>query len=407
MEVLLKGGLRAGDAHGIVHVVAALLLIGRPGILGDGAGVAQQVGGVLGLILAHRGGLDLHPPEVQLLHPGDEVHIHILGKVVGGPVRDPAAVVELIQHPGHRPGVPRVHIPQVQGGHGLSRRPGRLLIHRPLALDVQIPAHLAQQLLGGGQAVGLGLFPGLLLLPEAHQGQQAVPQAGLLLLGGVLLRDLPLRQLLRVLDPPHVDRQTAQTGHLILRLPRFIGGGGVKGVLLRIGEGRRGGDGQGVRPGHPLLPGHLDQGEQIGAALLRLSHPAHVQGHLIGDLIGDQHLSVPVQDQPPAGGDVLDLGHPGHRLGGVLRPVGVLDAVQVGAQKGEQQGQHQHHAPDPTVKLLGIQGSHHLLSRGSPPASGQLGAAHPPVDPAEDPIDHGGPAQGEDHLRHSDLEQHV
>ena len=40
VEVLLKGGLRAGDAHGIVHVVAALLLIGRPGILGDGAGVA-------------------------------------------------------------------------------------------------------------------------------------------------------------------------------------------------------------------------------------------------------------------------------------------------------------------------------------------------------------------------------
>ncbi len=49
-EIGLEGGLRTGDAHVVVHGVPALFLVGGPRFTGNGAGVAQQMGGVISVL---------------------------------------------------------------------------------------------------------------------------------------------------------------------------------------------------------------------------------------------------------------------------------------------------------------------------------------------------------------------
>ena len=177
MEIALKGQLGPLPTHVVVLGVALVqpqVVVHLVGL--HGGHPAQQMGGELGLSLAHRGGLNLHPFDSQLFHPGDEVHVHILGEVIGRPVGNPTAVVELVEHPRHRPGVGRRHVPDVQGGHRLAALLRRRLVHRALAFHAEAFAHHPQQLLGGGQLIGLRLLlRGLLLLTHTEEVHDLVP----------------------------------------------------------------------------------------------------------------------------------------------------------------------------------------------------------------------------------------
>ena len=148
------------------------------------------MGGVLGVILAHTGGLDLYAGQIQLLHPGDEVDAHIGGEGVGRPAVDAGAVVQFIENTGDGAGVGGVHVPDVQGGHGLPVGLGLLFVHLAVSGNVKALAHLAQQFLRCGQAIGLFLLGFLLTAAHAEEGFDLVHQTGFLLgatVRGVLL----------------------------------------------------------------------------------------------------------------------------------------------------------------------------------------------------------------------------
>ena len=99
MEILLKGQLHAFSAHLGIHGIAKGLvgvLIGFGRHLG---GVAQQMGGIGGLVFPHRGGLDDHAGDAKLDHGGKSLGIHILRQhiVVQRHILD-GAQLQLIAH---------------------------------------------------------------------------------------------------------------------------------------------------------------------------------------------------------------------------------------------------------------------------------------------------------------------
>ena len=85
-------------------------------------------------------------------------------------------------------------------------------------------------------------------------------------------------------------------------------------------------------------------------------HHRGVQGDLIGDLIGNQHASIAIQNIASGGGDGLGVGNFGS---GTLGPVGAVDhlgIVQNRAQEKKHDEQQGDQRPAAAGKLTVIQG---------------------------------------------------
>ena len=81
VEIFFKGALRARDANDARERVAVLVLIVVPVL--NAAGVAEDVGGIVGLIDAHGRGIHLHAGIVAILDEGNERNIHVARKFEG------------------------------------------------------------------------------------------------------------------------------------------------------------------------------------------------------------------------------------------------------------------------------------------------------------------------------------
>ena len=79
VEIILEGGFHPGTAHNGIHGVA-LVQIFLEALLGDAAHIAQDMGGVGGVVLPGGDGVNDHAGEGVLLHLGDEADVHILGE---------------------------------------------------------------------------------------------------------------------------------------------------------------------------------------------------------------------------------------------------------------------------------------------------------------------------------------
>ena len=222
-------------------------------------------------------------------------------------------------------------------------------IHRPLPGDAVAGAQLAEQALGVQEGLGgLGLLGGG-LAAALDEGLDFVHQAGLLRSGGLLLRR---RVQGGVVHPLLLYREAAQIGQPLGGVVVLVPDNGVVGQAgLKLERGGSG-DGQAVRPLHPLVPGDVYQVQEDGVAVV--SHQLQVQRDLIDHLVGHQHLTVTVQNLPPGGGDRLVLGDFLLGLRVVFVAVVDLEVIQRGPHAGDHQGQKQYHGPHPAVKLLGI-----------------------------------------------------
>ena len=81
VEIVFKRIFHAGDADGARKRVAVLILIIVPVL--NAAGVAEDVGGVVGLVNAHGRGIHLHAGIVAILDEGNERNIHVARKFEG------------------------------------------------------------------------------------------------------------------------------------------------------------------------------------------------------------------------------------------------------------------------------------------------------------------------------------
>ena len=81
VEIVFKRIFHAGDADGARERVAVLILIIVPVL--NAAGVAEDVGGVVGLIDAHGRGVHLHAGIVAILDERNERNIHVARKFEG------------------------------------------------------------------------------------------------------------------------------------------------------------------------------------------------------------------------------------------------------------------------------------------------------------------------------------
>ena len=262
----------------------------------DGPDPAQDVGGVVGVVLPH--GLAVHhrTGEATVVEQGDELRRYVLRQEVGhrGGVPLQRAQAQLIEDPQHHPGL-------------------RL---RKVLRDAELPAHQPHQVLrrqagGGGQLERLHQLP-------AHQGQ----------LG--LLRDLrrgPVSVPQEVLEPEP------------LGAPRLLEGVGVRPAL---------GHGQPVLPDDALLPEQLQKpqhgpGHALGVDRVPLRgdevrlvrHQVRIEAHGIDLPVGDQHLPVPVRDLSPEGLHLLGGGDLGGGFGPVVRPVDDLGVVEDAHEKDQ------------------------------------------------------------------------
>ena len=320
------------------------------------------MGGISGVVLADGGGLDVHPGQVQLLHPGDKVDVHIGGKdVLGGDIDLLGAQVQLIEHSGHRPGVLGGHAADVQVGDGLAVFLGFFAVQRPFALDAEALAHLAQQPLGVGQGLGglrrLGEL--LRLFAEAKKGFGPIQKTGLL--GRRTLLRL-LRGLCGVLNPLHFHTQPAQPGKGLYHIALVVLFGDKIGLAGGKGEGGSLGNGQAVGPLHPLRPGGLNQGHEDRVPLaLVLPHQLGIQPHLVNHFVRHQHLAVSVIEIPPGGGDGLLLSDLLLGLPAVAFAVVDLQVIQGGAHSCNHQSQQQHNGPRPAMKLFGVHWASFML----------------------------------------------
>ena len=81
VKIVFKRIFHAGDADGARERVAVLILIIVPVL--NAAGVAEDVGGIVGLIDAHGRGVHLHAGIVAVLDEGNERNIHVARKFEG------------------------------------------------------------------------------------------------------------------------------------------------------------------------------------------------------------------------------------------------------------------------------------------------------------------------------------
>ena len=170
VEIFLKGVFHAVLADvGVERVV--LVGVSFPFLRRQLAGVAEQVGGVLGLVFAHIGRGDLKAGDVLLHEIGEQRHGNVLGKHIGGGV-DIEAVVDLIAHADDAPGVlgvvlaadavARAHCREDLHGAGVERHIVRVEPrHEHILLQRVHLGELKRRRFRDGQRVGVGVAEAL------------------------------------------------------------------------------------------------------------------------------------------------------------------------------------------------------------------------------------------------------
>ena len=322
-EVLLKGGLRAGDADGVAGPVAFFFQF--VGIVGDGTHQPQHMGGVSGFVGAGGGAADLRPLKRPVADEGAKFHIHVFHQNVGIVVG--------------------AQLPQLQFVPDTQNQPGVLL--GTGGIHVHILPHPLQQLGRGDaglQQQGVGKGRGLCLLQQIR-----------ILGGGGVQRGFSLGRLLQQGGiPADIGSQQFPGG---LQIPEI----GEKVALLGIGQGVhreaggvRLGEGEIILPVHPLFPAQLQQPQDGGILILPGFQQGGVKGQAVGILVGNKRPAGAVCDDAPGGRDGF---HPGDGLGGLGKIVLVVNHLniekhhQIDAQHGQRQcGEH----PEPVelVRLL-------------------------------------------------------
>ena len=323
-EVGLKGLLHPVPAHGVLHVVLVVgggilsrvpdrLPVGVEGVqllrALDGPGAAQNVGGVVGIVLPDGPGLHHHAVEAAVVEQGDEVHRHILRENIGGHIEAVAhqpAQLQLVEDPQHQPGL-LLGAPQVR------------------VLQAEVRPHQIHQGLGGELAVHR---PQLGLKGGAHGWVGSLGSD--LTVGPPVLRQVPL--------------EAAALG----------GGGGGSGV----DEGLRPGEGEGVGPLHAAgltladQPQHRPGHRLVVALALRRLDQIRVDGDGVALPVAHQHLAVAVGDDPPGrlhrlrGGDLG--GGPG-QVGVVVHHLGVVEHRN---EQPQAQGENPHQNAGAEMKLF-------------------------------------------------------
>jgi hypothetical protein len=149
VQILLERELRAGLAdervHGVALVLVGLVLVGV-----HGADEAQQVRGVLGVVLAHGAGFDHDAGHAQLHDGGQILRVHVgRERVVLEPHAVDAAQLELVAH--------REHLVD--------------LLRRPVVGDLVVRAQVAHERRGGDVGVVVVVLQELaeVALPDAGQ----------------------------------------------------------------------------------------------------------------------------------------------------------------------------------------------------------------------------------------------
>ena len=298
---------------GILSRVPGRLPVGVEGVqllrALDGPGAAQNVGGVVGVILPDGPGLHHHAVKAAVVEQGDEVHRHVLRKNIGGHIEAVAhhpAQLQLVEDPQHQPGL-LLGAPQVR------------------VLQAEVRPHQIHQGLGGELAVHR---PQLGLKGGAHGGVGGLGSD--LTVGPPVLRQVPL--------------EAAALG----------GGGGGSGV----DEGLRPGEGEGVGPLHAAgltladQPQHRPGHRLVVALALRRLDQVRVDGDGVALPVAHQHLAVAVGDDPPGrlhrlrGGDLG--GGPG-QVGVVVHHLGVVEHRN---KQPQAQGENPHQNAGAEMKLF-------------------------------------------------------
>ena len=303
-EVLLKGQLHPVLAHLIVQAVvgeAGGVLPRLPGgvplrveavPLLPGLELphpAQDVGGVVGVVLAHGLAADDHALKGPVVEDGDELHGQVLREDVGHGHRVGCqlAQAQLVEHAQHQPGLLAGEV----GGHA------------------EVGPHELQEV-GGGEGRGAGELQ-LVQQGLAHEGGGGGR-------GQLGAGPLPVRQ--------------------IVGEPGPLGPGGVsEGVAVGLGIV----DGQAVAPGYAVVleegenaqkgPGH---GGLVGLAVL-VRDEVRVKGDGVDLPVGDEDLAVAVHDDAPGGLHGLGGGDLDGGAGQILAAVDDLGVVEDACKQGE------------------------------------------------------------------------
>ena len=308
------------------------------------------MGGVGGVILAHRGRFNHDAGKRILLYPGNKVNVYILGKnIFVGLIYPAGAEAQLIKNTSQVSGFPSGQISNVQNGHSLSG----VLIHGALALDLKCGTHLTQQLLGIGKLVRL-LFLGLRLCLCGSTGKESldlVPKADFRLrLRLIHLCLLGLGS--GIFDPFIVHCQASQSGEGFYRVSLLVNRHCKIRVIRSKGKGGCLRNRQIVRPLHSLLPGNFHQLQKDPVSVVL--HGGCIQRHLIDHFVGNQDLPIPVQNLTPGGLYGLLLGNFVLCLPKIFLAVVDLQVIERRPHAGKHKGQQQYHDQRPALKLFGI-----------------------------------------------------
>ena len=353
-EIGLKGLLHPVPAHHVVHLVVAEaggVLAGLPGrVIGGVEGVpllgpvefahtAKDVGSVVGVIdptglPANNGAL-----KAAVVEDRNELHGDIPGEDIAVDIYQ-LPELQLVEDPQHLAG---------------------LLIGQVL-IQVEVLPHQLQQLRGGDDLIGEVQLP-------AEGGDSRRVQG---LRRQLVLRPFPVRQIL--LEPGS------------LGIPNLRGG---------VGEGRSGGNGEIVLPGHAVIPTQPNQPEHrpahaplMGDLRVRIRRDlGGVEGDGIDLLVGHQDLPVPVGDDAPGGLHSLLMGYLGSGSAEIVLVVNHLGLIQKSGEGEHGQDEHHQQKTQTAVKSLGIfQRGPPLWQISSPrrTAGGSPGTgAEPPAGPEE------------------------
>ena len=100
MEVLLKGQLKACLSHQSVHFVGLVfqILVILPLLAVHSAHIAQNMGGILGIVLTDGGGFRIQSGNVQLQNGRQHIVLHILQKHITGQTGHHTTQRQLIAH---------------------------------------------------------------------------------------------------------------------------------------------------------------------------------------------------------------------------------------------------------------------------------------------------------------------
>ena len=232
VEVFLKGLLQTGLTDDSVHVIGSVQgLVVLPVFGIHGAGEAQNMGGVLGVVLSHGGGFHVQTGDVQFQDLRQIVVGNILDKDIVGQTRH-VTQVELIE--------------QADGGTGLVRGPfGGDLVTLPQDFHQQGSRHIGVQLHIGQVLLEVALPCGAVILQGVVKGTGLGDGEVVGIFQVQLLT--PLHQIVKVLvtavsglDDIVVKHQiiTSAVAHQLVAIPvQHFAAGSLDGDIRGIGCG--------------------------------------------------------------------------------------------------------------------------------------------------------------------------